>query len=97
MYIEKLHGVAEENLGKWLIPSDQRDIITGQASAYITDGDRVWWWSSFPYPGALERGGLARFAQFRTIQWLTEERPPLLAVGEQPPTDEDTDTLWGVC
>ena len=81
-YIPKLETCPDEFLEKYMVPKEIRETLRRYV-AYLTDGDRIWWWASFPKTDSLIPRPLGTFIRGQSIYWLTEERPPCANVSLQ--------------
>lgn len=79
-YVPKFTG-RTVHLGRWLVPEALQVHLRWNSSQdlYITDGERVWHWESFPATEALVRYDFALFSDVYRIRWITRDRPPLNA------------------
>lgn len=73
-YIPKLIGLPLERQGKWFLHPDLRLRCRAEFS-YLTDGERLWWYTSWPAPFSEIRSGFKSYAGSQIVKWLTPAPP----------------------
>lgn len=88
VYIPKLAGVADEYLGKWMLPPGLSTLMIQaagtSASVYLTDGERVWYYWGFP--GIHSREAIESIDKFVLMNDITVIADGLVHVVNPPVT-----------